>query len=392
MSQTIILAPGMFFSYNNGISATASAIKIDPKTNKIVAIHDFQIVNGGQTTATLYHTRKHLKKSLSDIYVQVKITVLRKTDHYTDIIRNISKYANSQTAIKPSDFWTNDSYLIDFEKLSLRCPIQIDGSIIYYFFERMAGQYKETSSRKGTSRDIKAWEKQNPKKLAFNKIDLARWFNAMNLEPHIAVSSAEKQFDSFMKRDNKPILTDARYKSVIGFGQLCDRARKVTGKASSKEFPPIISDPNVGMATSIYAMSYFHFITGGRFDYHKIFDHRLAVEELDNILKTIIKKCWEQIYQFDKIYTRDKTKVEPCWKFVKERVELNQITIAKLSKYIISDNEYKKRESKDLSEEEYYFNSLNQLLSNNGKTLYSMLDITTTNDSFYKYLLSKEYN
>lgn len=385
MSKTISDTPDMFFSYNNGISATASSIKINTSTNKIESINDFQIVNGGQTTATLYHTKKHLKKPLTDIYVQVKITVLRKTDTYPTLISNISKFANSQTAVKPSDFWTNDSYLLDIEKLSLRNPVQTEGSFIYYFFERMAGQYKETRVRKGTQRDISAWEKQNPKKFSFNKIDLARWFNAMNLQPYISASSAEKQFETFMRSENKPLLTAARYKTVIGFGQLCTRARKVCGTASSKEFPSIIDDPNVGMATSIYAISYFHFITGGRFDYHKIYDHRLDVSELDGILKSIIKKCWEQIYQYDKIYTRDKTKVEACWKFVKDRVELNQTTIDKLSKYLISPKEHKKRESKDISEEEYYFTNLKHLLNNNGKLLFSMLDIAVANNNFYKY-------
>ena len=153
----------------------------------------------------------------------------------------------------------------------------------------------------------------------------------MNLQPHISVSSAEKQFEAFMKSNTKPVLTVAKYKSIIGFGQLCLRARKVCGTASSKEFPSIIGDPNVGMATSIYAMSYLHLITRGRFDYHKIYDQKLNVSELDNILKSLIRKCWDQIYKFDKVYTRDKTKVEACWKFVKGSVELNQSTIDKLN-------------------------------------------------------------
>jgi hypothetical protein len=385
MSKTISDSPDMFFSYNNGISATASSIRVNNITNKIEAVNDFQIVNGGQTTATLYHTKKHLKKPLTNIYVQVKITVLRKTDNYPTLISNISKYANSQTAIKPSDFWTNDSYLIDFEKISLRNPFQMEGSFIYYFFERMAGQYKETSARKGTARDIKAWERQNPKKFSFNKIELARWFNALNLQPYISASSTEKQFDYFMKSENKPLITVANYKTVVGFGQLFIRARKVCGTASSRDFPSIIGDSNVGMATSIYAMSYFHFITEGRFDYHKIYDHRLKVEELDNILKSIIKKCWDQIYKFDQVYTRDKTKIEACWKFVKKEVELDPTTINKLSRYLISPEEDKKRQSVAISEEEYYFTNLNQLLGKNGKLLFSMQDIAESDNDFYKY-------
>ncbi len=219
------------------------------------------------------------------------------------------------------------------------------------------------------------------KKLSFNKIDLARWFHAINLEPHNSVSSAEKQFETFMKNLDKPLLTISKYKTVIGFGQLCIRARKVCGKGANS----IIDDPDVGMATSIYAMSYFHYITDGRFDYHKFYDHKLDVEELDSILASIIKKCWDKIYQFDNLHPRDKTKTEACWKFVKKEVELSETTIKKLSKYLISPKEHKKRESKDLSEEEYYFTNLKQLLGNNGKLIYSMLDIALADNTFFRY-------
>jgi len=385
MSKTIREDSDMFFSYNNGISATASSIKINNDTNKIEEINDFQIVNGGQTTATLYHTKKNFKKSLSQIYLQVKITVLKKTDKYLELVSNISKYANSQTAVKLSDFWTNDHYLLGIEKISLRNPIQKNDVFIYYFFERMTGQYKETRARKGTDRDILVWEKQNPKGLSFNKIELARWFNAKNLRPDISASSADKQFELFMKRKDKPVISISNFKTIVGFGQLCIRARKVCGKEGGKEFPSIIGDSNVGMATSIYAMSYLEFITRGLFDYHSIHDQKVDVSELDSIMKTIIKKCWEQIDKYGGLYARDKTKTEECWKFVKDKVELNKSTLDKLEQYYISTKEQKKRESNDISEEEYYFRNLNFLLSNKGKVLYSMFDIANSDNDFYKY-------
>lgn len=385
MSKTIRNDSEMFFSYNNGISATASSIKINSVTNKIEEINDFQIVNGGQTTATLYHTKKNFKKSLSHIYLQVKITVLRKTDEYPTLISNISKYANSQTSVKDSDFWTNDHYLVNTEKISLGSPVQKDNMFTNYFFERMAGQYKETRARKGTDRDILFWEKQNPKILSFNKIELARWLNAKNLRPDIAASSAEKQFDIFMKLKDKPAITKSSYKTIVGFGQLFNRTRKVCGKEGGKEFPSIIGDSNVGMATSIYAMSYLEFITKGRFDYHLIYEQKVDVSELDTILKVIIKKCWDQIYEFDNIYTRDKTKTEACWKFVRDKVQINKTVLDKLEQYLISAEEQKKRVSVDISEEEYYFKYLNLLLSNKGKVIFSLLDKANSDSDFSKY-------
>ena len=81
------------------------------------------------------------------------------------------------------------------------------------------------------------------------------------------------------------------------------------------------------MATSIYAMSYLEYITKGLFDYHKIYDQEIDVSELDVILKAIIKNVGIRIYQYDKVYTRDKTMVEACWEFVKRKVELSQTTL-----------------------------------------------------------------
>ena len=377
----------MFFSYNNGISATASSLRFNRETMKIEAITDFQIVNGGQTTATLYHTKKILKKSLTDVFVQVKISVLRKSDSYSELISNISRYANSQTAVRPSDFWTNNAFLLEMERISARNPIQIDGVFIYYFFERMTGQYKESREkmRKGTSKDIEAWEKQFPKELSFNKIDLARWFNTFNLLPYISALSAEKQFESFMELENKPLLTVSRYKTIVGFGQVFNRARKVCGTKTGREFPSIIDDPSVGMATTIYAMAYFQLITIGRFDYHKIFDQRLNVAEIDNILKHLIIKCWEQIAAFGSTSAQEQTKKPECWQFVKDRVRLNKEIHRELEGYLISPDEKIRRDSRDITEEEYYFTQLDVLLRKNGKVFARMVEIANTNSDYYKY-------
>ena len=53
----------MFLPYNNGITATAeSVVKLNQLMVKLVItkLNDFQIVNGGQTTASLYHTQKKI--------------------------------------------------------------------------------------------------------------------------------------------------------------------------------------------------------------------------------------------------------------------------------------------------------------------------------------------
>ena len=58
--DTIINQPDMFCAYNNGIAVFAKELILSGDSSAgfgIEKIRDFQIINGGQTTASLYHTR-----------------------------------------------------------------------------------------------------------------------------------------------------------------------------------------------------------------------------------------------------------------------------------------------------------------------------------------------
>ena len=144
MRKTIKNAPQNFFSFNNGLSATVQKIIFD-KDKKISRLTDFQIVNGGQTTATLHYARERdryddgTKVSLDDVYVPVKITEIIKSKEVdpSKIVSNISQAANTQSVIKNSDFHANNPFLIDIERHSKRLPVTNNSDInTYYFFER----------------------------------------------------------------------------------------------------------------------------------------------------------------------------------------------------------------------------------------------------------------
>ncbi|WP_234911303.1 AIPR family protein, partial [Vibrio anguillarum] len=74
--DTIRDEPHMFFSYNNGLSATADNIEIDKTDSgyQLVSVNNLQIVNGGQTTASLYAASKALKEQIQQVFVQMKLT------------------------------------------------------------------------------------------------------------------------------------------------------------------------------------------------------------------------------------------------------------------------------------------------------------------------------
>ena len=111
--STILNEPSMFFAYNNGITATAQEVEIQNSDSglQIVRIMDLQIVNGGQTTASLFHTRRKDKASLDDVFVQMKLSVI-DTVESEKIVPKISKYANTQNRVNAADFFSNHPFHI----------------------------------------------------------------------------------------------------------------------------------------------------------------------------------------------------------------------------------------------------------------------------------------
>ena len=105
--NTILNEPHMFLAFNNGIAATADSVEIgkadDGNGFVITKVNDFQIVNGGQTTASIYHTWKKDKKDVSGIHVQVKLSVVKNKEKFSDIVSQISQYANTQNKVSVSD-------------------------------------------------------------------------------------------------------------------------------------------------------------------------------------------------------------------------------------------------------------------------------------------------
>jgi hypothetical protein len=401
--KTIKESPNHFFSYNNGISATAESVIIE--NNKIILIKDFQIVNGGQTTATIHHSSKIDKYSLENVFVAVKITALTKDEEYGKMVNRISLAANSQTAPSKSDFVSNHPYLITIERLSVKNPITIDfDKNIYYFFERMNGQYNVTKTSKGNEKHQKIWEESHPKIFMYNKIDIARWYNMMYQFPDVAALGAENQFESFIydKLFQKPEITFGKFKTLIGFGLLFQRVYKLCGTAKGKVYPSLTIDPlsgshsPVALSTAIYTMSYLHSLTEGRLDYWSIYNFQHGVgasliskeridSKFDKILEQMIVLCWHQIAKYRGAAAQEKTKKKECWDYVKSNLEIPLVIKEELKLYTISNSEKEKRDSVNLNDEDKtYFDSLHILLDNNAQIIQLMSIISNNQSNFIR--------
>jgi hypothetical protein len=217
--DTIANHPHMFLAYNNGISATAEEVElvnIEGGMPGICRIRDFQIVNGGQTTASIYHTRTKDKKDVSGAYIQLKLTVLKNPEDVDYIVPKISECANSQNKINAADFTSNDPFHVTIQKLSRQiwAPAKRGSQLeTYWYYERARGQYQDDKARKITPKERRIFGEQNPTGQRFTKTDLAKFEQSWDQLPHIVSLGAEKNYRDFIirYREQGEFIPDAWY-------------------------------------------------------------------------------------------------------------------------------------------------------------------------------------
>ena len=199
IKRTLESEPTMFFAYNNGITATAENVEISQTDKGLVLrkLKNFQIVNGGQTTASI-HIAFRAKTDLSKIYVQMKLSVIDpiKTE---EIVPKISEYANSQNRVNAADFFSNHPFHIRIENFSRRMfAPSPDGAFreTKWFYERARGQYADARSL-STQAQRKKIDLENPRSQLITKTDLAKFINVWRDDPQRVSLGAQKNFVYF---------------------------------------------------------------------------------------------------------------------------------------------------------------------------------------------------
>ena len=229
--ETILRIPQNFFAYNNGVSATAMDLHIESTSEGrfITYAKDFQIINGGQTTASLSNARYKDGADLSAIYVQMKLTeVDSDTDKSSELIRNISRSSNSQNKVSDADFFATHPFHIRMEQISRRIFAPASGGTQYetkWFYERARGQYLQAQMHM-TKSEKEKFTTQNPKKQVITKTDIAKYRNSWEEIPHIVSKGAQTNFmkfaevidDSWSKSDAK--FNDKYFKDSIALAIL----------------------------------------------------------------------------------------------------------------------------------------------------------------------------
>ena len=199
--NTVRESPNMFFAYNNGLTAIASHIdteRLSDGTLGIRSVTNLQIVNGGQTTASILYAKDQNKADLSDIFVQMKLSVI-EPEEVEEIVPRISRFANTQNRISEADFFSNHPFHVEIEKLSRRLSAPPKrGTLVptKWFYERARGQYRDATAY-GSAAERRRFTAEFPRSQVVNKTDLAKYSMTFECVPHLVSRGAQKCFLEF---------------------------------------------------------------------------------------------------------------------------------------------------------------------------------------------------
>lgn len=222
--QDVEAEPDMFFAYNNGISATASDVQLSEDGAYLTKIKSWQIVNGGQTTAVISSVMKMKDidlSALSKVFVPMKISVVKDKDMISTIVPKISKYANTQSVVKKSDFNINERFLVELEQRSREEWVTNSSGkpMSKWFFERTRGQYLDRAKRaEGQSAQSgREFYAEYPKSQMIDKTALSKFMMAWDQNPASVCKGGEKNYTVFFDRCVKSGIQfdKTRYKRTI---------------------------------------------------------------------------------------------------------------------------------------------------------------------------------
>lgn len=283
--------PDMFFSYNNGISTTASEIDVKEEDGSlyITRLYDWQIVNGGQTTASIAASMNDREVDLTKVFVPMKISIIKDTENADTIIKSISTYANSQTSIRNSDFSANEPYLVDLEKFSRSewVPNGKNKPFCKWYFERTRGQYLDQLAQLSGFNE-RTFKIEYPKKQKITKTDIAKYESAWNQRPFDVCRGAEKNYKLFeadIKREN-PVITAVYYQHLIAKAILFNT---IDAMVKSKKLGGYKANMNA------YIMASISFLSNKNLDLSYIWENQRVQQEVTDKIEELIPIVWSHI-------------------------------------------------------------------------------------------------
>ena len=318
--NTLRTQPQRFLAYNNGITATAQDVLVE--NGKIVMLQDFQILNGGQTTASIFYGKRLEKKDspdtfidLSLVYVQMKLIVLR--ENVREIMSDITKYSNSQKAITTADYSTNNTFNLKMQELSrthYAPDVQKNGNVFLWFFERVRGQYEADLRNCQTVAARKAFQDVRPVSKRFKKELMAKVWQGWNQFPFSVCLGDQGNYNRYIKDiEDRKFDPDVRYyEDTIALLILYNYMQKES--QVFKDFHQIKAQM-IG-----YTFSALNYLTASRLSLYKVWKNQDVSDSLKNFIDSLAKALEERM-QLDcpkNVTFRDFAKNKDTWDLVKK--------------------------------------------------------------------------
>ncbi len=324
MRATLQKEPEMFFAYNNGITAIAEDCVLD-ENNNIVIIKNLQIVNGGQTTASLFSSKSKNDVDLSKVFVQTKLSIV-DSDIAEEIVPNISKYANTQNKVNESDFFSNHPFhrrMQDKSRRILAPMLQGATRQTKWFYERARGQYQDEIGKRTAAEKI-AFQLEYPKSQMLTKTDLAKTAIIFEGSPHHAVKGVQIAFKYFAENvqkeweDHDNRFNDVFYKVIISKQIMFKECRfLVMEKVSGTAIQPTI-------AYTLYMLNMLADKISHGIDFQKIWDKQkldnTTISQLGEIIKYVSEFFESQVEGVEGRSVRTFAMNKGCIKSFNERI------------------------------------------------------------------------
>lgn len=361
--DTIRFEPHMFLPYNNGLATTAQEVKtkVNESGHKVItAIKDFQIVNGGQTTASLFHTAKKYKEAdISDVFVQMKLTVIKDEEKKNETVPYISRYANSQNKVSELDLTSNSPFLQRLEELS-RTTYAIDSEDknkqTIWFFERVKGQYKEALNKEPTKSKQNAFKLKYPRNQMIIKSDVSKYMNIWHLKPFHVAKGSQKNYTAFMRDVDKEFSKKkpgrVYWEDIVANAILFQATDKLFGRKNQSP----IGDTNIKAQTVAYTLSYFHYMTQNKFNLGQVWSNQIIEDDLQIELKKLLIFVYNFFTNLDVALISEAVKSEKVWDRLKE-TKVEDVDFDIIKKYMITEEAFIARyesKSDEVAEAEKY--------------------------------------
>lgn len=406
--ETIRTAPEKFVAYNNGLTITATKAKVSQAADhiKIQSLTDFQIVNGGQTTATIYFTHKD-GFDISNVKVMAKINVAKKTtdEELDELISNISTFSNAQSRVSKVDLRSRNPQLVRIKSLS---ESVLTPSGQKWFFERAKGEFNTKMRIAGNNKS--RLQKEYPTERRFSKELMAKYYCAWGDQPHMVKKGGEKIFRFFIEKltgegaFKKPLMVNRDFfEELIAKIILFRSLEKIYG-AGKKSMGQLRS------AVVPYTISVLHNMMDGTkneksFDLLKIWVNERLESDLEDYLTSLLMLVNDLIKKYSQSDDYGEySKKEELWKAIKQCPEIKDFvsdpsSLHIVEKYGIDKAELKKRKGKSLKQTVVNFNLIqaNVQVFSNGVNYYKSMQkqkdfIDETDDRYLSKIVSSIQN